>query len=511
MTHNMLPWKNPVVLISEHVYPDADDLVVGSPEIESPTLNVSFEVIDDAPFLTEDDLLSADEGHLVKDLNDIFALVIVGDKAVVMNTSTDQLNFWSVSTFEIYHANRRKVTLKDGKKIAVSRYWLQSRNRRTYDGLIFSPEREVPGFYNLWRGFAVEPKRGDCSKFLAHIHDNVCSGDDKLYNWVVGWFADVVQHPDKKTGSSLVLRGKQGTGKTIVGKIFGSLLGDHYMPVSDPRLITGRFNAHLTACLLLHADEGFWAGERAAEGKLKDLITGDFHNIEFKGKEVIRVRNYLRLLVTGNPGWMVPAALEERRFAVIDVGEGKIQDHAYFAAIEAEANNGGREALLDYLLKFDLKNVELREIPPTDALLDQKISSLSPEASWWFDVLSAGELPGGCQEKGHCPTWVLFNRYIRHASRQGARRRSIEVQVGSFLKEHVKNLQKLERRTYEIQTRYGKETQEGRIYKFPSLAECRAEFAEKLKQEITWDDPDREDWATAKLNVNEDGEFDSAS
>ena len=94
---------------------------------------------------------------------------------------------------------------------------------------MFDPSRrEVPSHFNLWRGFSVEPRPGDCSKFLAHLHDNVCRGDEALYNWVVGWMADIVQHPAKKIGTSLVLRGPHGVGKTKVGEVFGSLLGAHY-------------------------------------------------------------------------------------------------------------------------------------------------------------------------------------------------------------------------------------------------------------------------------------------
>jgi hypothetical protein len=220
---------------------------------------------------------------------------------------------------------------------------------------------------------------------------------------VIGWFADLVQHPGEKCGTALALRGRQGVGKTIVGKIVGSLLGEHYVAVSDPRYVTGRFNSHLVSALLLHADEGFWAGDHAAEGKIKDLVTGDFHFVEFKGREPIKIRNYVRLLVTGNPAWLVPAGMEERRFAVLDVGEDRMQDHRYFAAIEKQMAAGGRAALLDYLLKFDLSRVNLRQIPRTAALLDQKIASLSPEMSWLLDFLRAGQLPWGCDgEHDHC-------------------------------------------------------------------------------------------------------------
>jgi hypothetical protein len=446
--------------------------------------------------------MAADEHeHIVKDLNEIYALVIVGDKVVVMKTCGETISFLTVSAFELWYSNKF-VTLRNDKKMPVGQYWIKSRHRRQYEGLVFSPDRDVPGYFNLWRGFAVKPLPGDCSKFLAHIRDNVCSGNDDLYKWVIGWFADIVQHPDKKIGTSLALRGKQGTGKTIVGKIFGSLLGPHYVPVSDPRMITGRFNAHLTSCLLLHADEGFWAGDRAAEGKLKDLITGDYHHIEFKGKELIRVRNYTRMLITGNQDWLMPAGLEERRPAVIDIGEGNIQDHKYFAAIENEADNGGREALLYHLLNFNLKSVDLRTIPATAALLDQKIFSMNSELKWWMDVLISGELPWGCDEVGQCPTKVLFDSYIYHARKQGVARRAIEVQIGKFLTKHVPGLRKLERRIFKVI--YKGETagsREGRIYEFPPLAECRKAFAEKLKQEIEWDDQNA--WTTTEVEIGE--------
>ena len=129
------------------------------------------------------------------------------------------------------------------------------------------------------------------------------------------------------------------------------MLGNHYELVSDSRYVTGQFNAHMASLVVLHADEAFWAGDKRAEGKLKDLITGFKHRLEFKGIDPILVNNYVRLFVTGNQDWLVPAGFGERRFAIFDVGEANMQDHDYFAAIDAEMNNGGREALLDHLVE----------------------------------------------------------------------------------------------------------------------------------------------------------------
>jgi hypothetical protein len=429
-------------------------------------------------------------------LNESFALVIVGDTTVILKTATDDIGFLKVSAFKQWHANQY-VTLRNDKKMPLGEYWLTHQQRRQYEGITFSPGHEVPGHFNLWRGFSVEPKPGDCSKFLAHIRDNVCCGNENHFRWVMGWFADIVQHPDKKSGTSLVLRGEQGTGKTKVGEVFGSLFNRHYLLVSAPHLITGRFNSHHVSCLLLHADEGFWAGDHAAEGKLKDLITGDTQWIEFKGKDLIRVRNYIRLLVTGNSEWLVPAGFGERRFATFDMGRAHEKDIPYFIAIDDQMDNGGREALLHYLLNFDLTTVDLRTIPKTEALFEQQVSSLTGEQSWWLDTLMRGELPRGCDEVGRCPSDSLFDRYINRATRQGVRRRSIEVQLGSFLKKHVPGLRKI-KGNYQRWNGLRMVDANGSIYIFPPLKGCREAFTKKLQQPtIDWgEDADMADWTT---------------
>ena len=241
-----------------------------------------------------------------------------------------------------------------------------SDQRRQYDGLEFAPAGAPDTIYNLWKGFSVKPKPGDCSLFLEHIRSNICNGDDELYNWVSGWCAQIVQQPDQKMGTSLVLIGGEGTGKTVFGTVIGSLFQDHYVAVSDPRYITRGFNSHMVQCLLLHAEEAFWAGDKTAEGRLKDLITGETHLVEFKGIEPFPVRNYIRLLVTTNNDWAVPAGLGARRFAVLKVSDTHQMDIPYFAAIMEQIENGGREALLHYLLNYDLSSVDLRIVPRTE-------------------------------------------------------------------------------------------------------------------------------------------------
>jgi hypothetical protein len=116
----------------------------------------------------------------------------------------------------------RFVTILGGKSAPLADHWMRHPQRRQFDNIVFAPGRDAGRAYNLWQGFTVEPRPGDCSLFLDHLRENVAQSDDALYLWVVGWLADIVQHPGAKCGTALALRGKKGVGKTIVGKVFQS-------------------------------------------------------------------------------------------------------------------------------------------------------------------------------------------------------------------------------------------------------------------------------------------------
>jgi hypothetical protein len=126
---------------------------------------------------------------------------------------------------------------------------------------------------------------------------------------------------------------------------------------------------------------------------------------------------------------------------VIKVSDAHKQDHKYFAAIDKEMKNGGREALLYHLLnKVDLSKVDLRVIPRTAELLEQQIHSATTEQKWWMDTLQRGKLPMGVVSddmKNACPKPRLFASYIHYATRSGVSHKSTETAIGMFLHKYV--------------------------------------------------------------------------
>jgi hypothetical protein len=447
----------------------------------------------------------------IAELNKTYAVIRVVNRAAILNEHLDAegrptFSLLSPDGFKLLLANRTADipgTDKDGNdvmiKVPLAPYWIKHRQRRQHEGIAFSPQGAPPGYFNLWNGFAVQPNQvGSCELFKQHLLDNVCDGRDDWYSWVFGWFADIFQNPASKCETALGLRGDEGVGKTIVGETFGHLLGLHYCQVADPRYVTGRFNAHLVRSLLFHCDEAFWAGDKTAEGKIKDLISGKRHPIELKGFEAFWVPNYVRVFVNGNADWIMPAGKGARRPTVLDVADTHKEDTRYFAAIVKELRSGGYERLLHELLNFDLSSVDIRHTLKTEAGLDQKIASLSAEDGWWLDILRTGQLPHLTSDAkpGVCPGQILFDHYIEHAAKQGVRRRAIETALSKFLLRIVPRL-KTYPATYTIKDadNFSPAIKDrGAIYAFPSLKECRDHFAGGLHQSMEWPSPT--DWTT---------------
>ena len=186
---------------------------------------------------------------------------------------------------------------------------LRTKRGAQYAGVEFAISNLPPGFFNLWEGFAVtSTTSGKCDLFFAFIRDVICSGDAGAYKWVTQWLAHIRQKPEEKGDVALVLRGLRGTGKTLLGDIFKTLLPNNAIILSSPDELLGQFNAHLQCALFVQVEEAFWAGNKQAEGKLKTLISSPKIGIHPKFINRFEVNNYSRFLVTSNEDWVVPLA-----------------------------------------------------------------------------------------------------------------------------------------------------------------------------------------------------------
>ena len=101
----------------------------------------------------------------------------------------------------------------------------------------------LPGnVLNLWRGFAVVPRKGNWRLLLAHIKRVLAAGDPKAAEYILRWIAWTLQNPGRPAEAVLVFQGGEGAGKgraRVLLKIFGL----HGLTISDPKLLVGDFMA----------------------------------------------------------------------------------------------------------------------------------------------------------------------------------------------------------------------------------------------------------------------------
>lgn len=427
-----------------------------------------------------------EEDSLLGWMNQRYFIVQTGSKVRVGIEEFDVIegkpdfNLMKKADFVDMLANR--FVLTGNKKIPLGVYWFRHPNRRQYKGLKFAPGETFDGYYNLWYDFACKPIEGDCSLYLEHVKQIVAGGDERITDYILDWMAHAVQRPGDLVGTAIVIRGKQGTGKGVFCNIFGELFGAHYTHVSQPSHLTGKFNRHLLRCVALFCDEAQWGSDKQGEGVLKALVTEPTLQIEGKGQDVIEIKNHIHLMVATNNELAVPAGPEERRFLVLDISDEHKQDHAYFRSIQDQMDNGGREALLHYLLHREYEPDNLRKIPQTQALFETKLLSVSPVHKFWYERLMSGSLRAS-QDKwsaGEILASELQDEYKAFTKESGLSSRSTSTELGIVLRKLLPGeLRKVRKVVSGVRRIY---------YQLPLLAECRESFCAAMQTEIEWPD-----------------------
>jgi len=415
---------------------------------------------------------------VIMEMNKVYAVISVGNEVKILKESLtddsgDGMSLLSRQSFALIESNKPTVTV--GKSnVKRNFYWLEHPDRREFDGLMFHPKDNREGYYNLYRGFAIEPVKGDCELLLSFVKSVICNNDENNYLYLLSWMAHLVQKPEEKIGVAVIIRGLKGTGKGKFLQQFGSLFGSHFMEVANGEHIVGKFNAHLSHLLLLGADEAYWNGDKKAEGVLKNLVTEPKIIIERKGIDSVSMESFLRIVLTTNNDYVVPASGDERRWFVLDIADTYKGDYAYFKAIDDHMNSGGREALLYYLMHYRIPNeIELRQAPRTKGLDEQKVHSLSGMGQWWIDCLLEGQLYGKSGTDYHLtqsPSSFSRRDCIescnKHINDNRMNKPVTKVALGKYLRKVVPKL--------------GTSGSSNRGYDFPGLNQLRQNFESEI-------------------------------
>lgn len=209
-----------------------------------------------------------------------------------------------------------------------------------------------------------------------------------------------------------------------------------------------------------------------------------------KGKDTIYMNNLIRFVIASNNDWVIPADLEERRFAFFDVSPDRVGNRTYFKSIVDEMENGGREAMLHDLLKWDTSSTDLRTTPRTAGLLDQMVHSMSSLQNFWYDIMKSGEFPfkGLGLDGWPAPDRPVsiprfYDHYVEYSRSIGDRKPLSNSQMGAELRKLCPGIAKTR-----VVTEGNMSGVRTNAYLFPAIDECRKAFEKIVGITIKWDE-----------------------
>ena len=182
--------------------------------------------------------------------------------------------------------------------------------------------------------------------------------------------AYLVQYPEKKPGTVLVLRSPPRSGKNILTDFIGKeVLGSElFFASSDLGRILGRFNSCIQARKLILLNEtGMVSGEwQKANDHLKSLITEPYITIERKGIEPKTIKDFAGYMVLSNHDAPLRVEMGDGRIVCLDVSPRCKGNMGYFKQLGKILEHPNTPSnFMSYLLKRDLSNWIPQDIPNT--------------------------------------------------------------------------------------------------------------------------------------------------
>lgn len=270
-------------------------------------------------------------------------------------TSGALLMTMTKADFASYHSDR---LIEQNDENPVNPAAIYFKYGKRYSGISFAPPPNKVGdtTCNLYRGVNLEPKQGDFSLMMEFILKTVCRDRKDLFDFVWLYLAHLVQHPGQKPGTSIVLRGKGGTGKSSFGLMLEKLSAPNCLSLADQEHVTGRFaGQHLSTAIMCICTEALFAGDPSINGKIKNLITSPTSLVEPKGFPAFEMPSCTRFYFDSNGDRVVPIDGNgpERRYLVMEINDDHQEDQKYFKRFYDDLNGEGMAVLMWELQQYD--------------------------------------------------------------------------------------------------------------------------------------------------------------
>ena len=277
--------------------------------------------------------------------------------------------------------------------------WCEWIERKEVRAIGFDPsEKPKKDIFNLWRGYNVSKELAEtysvekAQPILDFIKEIWAEDNEDTYDYILNYFAHIIQKPEIKMGVLLALKSKQGAGKGIILKKLEEIIGDdHYCQNSNADHLFGNFNGQLEGKVLVNLDEAFWGGDKKMEGVMKNKITEGKQTINKKNKEAYTIECFANYIISTNNDWFAGTTEDDRRYycqALSNKYAGrstKAKELIFKKVLDAPC-----EAFAKFLYNRDISNFSARIFKKTKLSQEQVERHWNSVKVWWNMVMKDG-------------------------------------------------------------------------------------------------------------------------
>ena len=301
----------------------------------------------------------------------------------------DDYYVYNSRDFQYAVGHYKFVDTSKGKcdEVPIFNKWVQDADKREYKRLDFYPSLDdcPEDVYNTFKGFAyADCQEADYEEITEAVElfekqiSIIVNHQEHVKDYFIKYFAHMFQKPTEIPGVCLLMKSDEGWGKDLLTDLLANLLGrDLMLKTEDMGLIFDKFNGSLKNKLLIHLNELTAKDGFGNKDNLKGKITADFLNIQEKGKETYKQRNYARWIAATNNLTPIEVKADSRRFVIVQADPVKPTQEHFDAFRKIMKDKDCLYTIMDYLMNVDLTDFNIRKIPETEVASNMKYRNVA--------------------------------------------------------------------------------------------------------------------------------------
>lgn len=209
---------------------------------------------------------------------------------------------------------------------------------------------------------------------INHFREVLCNDKDEQFIYFMNWIKNIITLKRNKT--AILLKGQQGTGKSLAVNFIDSLIPDDLVCITENFTQQTKFNSEFKNKLILHIEEmpattvNEW---EMISSILKSYITEDKITIEQKGKDSKSLNNYLNVIVCTNRN-AIKIEEGDRRWVCLEINNKYKDNKEYFNKLSYVLKDVDvQNAFKSYLVETYTEYFDPRRIPDS---IDKQILRL---------------------------------------------------------------------------------------------------------------------------------------